>query len=85
LYIIFSYTVTQLFKISLGLNEYYSGDQIEKNEMNGACDMCGGQERCIQGLVETPEGKRPLGRPGRRCEDNIKMDLHEVGWGEGMA
>ena len=26
-----------------------------------------------------PEGKRPLGRPGRRCEDNIKMDLREVG------
>ena len=26
-----------------------------------------------------PEGKRPLGRPRRRCEDNIKMDLQEVG------
>ena len=26
-----------------------------------------------------PEGKRPLGRPRRRCEDNIKMDLREVG------
>jgi len=26
-------------------------------------------------LVGKPEGKRPLGRPGRRCEDNIKMDL----------
>ena len=30
-----------------------------------------------------PEGKRPLGRPRRRCEDNIKMDLEEVGWGCG--
>jgi hypothetical protein len=29
-------------------------------------------------LVEKPEGKRPLGRPKRRWEDNIKMDLHEV-------
>jgi len=28
-----------------------------------------------------PEGKRPLGRPRRRCEDNIKMDLQEVGCG----
>ena len=28
-----------------------------------------------------PEGKRPLGRPGRRWEDNIKMDLQEVGCG----
>jgi hypothetical protein len=29
-------------------------------------------------LVGKPEGKRPLGRPRRRWEDNIKMDLQEV-------
>jgi len=29
-------------------------------------------------LVGKPEGKRPLGRPRRRSEDNIKMDLQEV-------
>jgi len=27
-----------------------------------------------------PDGKRPLGRPTRRWEDNIKMDIQEVGW-----
>jgi hypothetical protein len=27
-------------------------------------------------------GKRPLGRPRRRCVDNIRMDLVEVGWGD---
>ena len=32
-------------------------------------------------LVWKPEGKRPLGRPRRRWEDNIKMDLREVGGG----
>jgi hypothetical protein len=32
-------------------------------------------------LVGKPEGKRPLGRPRRRWEDNIRMDLGEVGWG----
>ena len=32
-------------------------------------------------LVGKPEGKRPLGRPRRRSEDNIKMDLQEVGRG----
>jgi hypothetical protein len=32
-------------------------------------------------LVEKPEGRRQLGRPKRRWEDNIKMDLREVGWG----
>jgi hypothetical protein len=30
-------------------------------------------------LVGKPEGKRPLGRPGRRWIDNIKMDLLEIG------
>ena len=30
-------------------------------------------------FVEKPEGGRPLGRPRRRWEDNIKMDLQEVG------
>ena len=30
-------------------------------------------------LVGKPEGKKPLGRPRRRWEDNIKMDLQEVG------
>jgi hypothetical protein len=32
-------------------------------------------------LVGRPEGRRPLGRPRRRWEDNIKMDLQEVGRG----
>jgi hypothetical protein len=36
-------------------------------------------------LVGKPEGKRPLGRPRRRWEDNIKMDLKEVGCGGWMA
>jgi hypothetical protein len=31
-------------------------------------------------LVGKPEGKRPLGRPRRRWEDNIKMDVREMGW-----
>jgi hypothetical protein len=33
-------------------------------------------------LVGKPEGKRPLGRPRFRWEDNIKMDLREVGCGD---
>jgi hypothetical protein len=31
-------------------------------------------------LVEKPEGRRPLGRPCRRWEDNIKIYLREIGW-----
>jgi hypothetical protein len=34
-------------------------------------------------LVGKPEGKRPLGRPRRRWEDNMKMDFQEVGGGRG--
>jgi hypothetical protein len=34
-------------------------------------------------LVRKPEGKRTLGRPRRRWEDNIKIDLQEVGGGRG--
>jgi hypothetical protein len=34
-------------------------------------------------FVGKPEGKRPLGRPRHRWEDNIKMDLQEVGRGGG--
>jgi hypothetical protein len=35
-------------------------------------------------VVGKPEGKKPLGRPRRRWEDNIKMDLQEVGGGVGL-
>jgi len=42
-------------------------DQI-KNEMGRACDTFWGSVN------------RPLGKPGYRWEDNIKMDLQEVGW-----
>jgi hypothetical protein len=41
-----------------------------------------GEGRCAyRVLVGRPEGRRPLGRPRRRWEDNIKVDLQEVGWG----
>jgi hypothetical protein len=43
----------------------------------------GGGEGCIYYiLVGRPEGRRPLGRPRRRWEDNIKMDLREIGFGD---
>jgi hypothetical protein len=36
-------------------------------------------ERCLKGFGWRLEGKRPLGRPGRRWEDNIKLDPRKVG------
>jgi phage gp36-like protein len=41
-----------------------------------------GKERV---MVGKPEGKKPLGRPRRRCEVNIKMNLQEVGGGGGTG
>jgi hypothetical protein len=41
-----------------------------------------GEERKLyKVLVRKSEGKRPLGRPRRRWEDGIRMDLKETGWG----
>ena len=51
--------------------------------MGGECSKYGVEERCIQGFGGKPEGKRLFGRTRRRWEDNIKMDLQEVGC-EGM-
>jgi len=52
--------------------------------MGGACSTYGGDTRgAYRLLVGKPEDKRPHGRPRRRWEDNIKMDLQEVGWGGG--
>ena len=46
--------------------------------MGRTCSTYGAIQKHIV-LVGTPEGKRPLGRPRHRWEDNIKMDIREVG------
>jgi hypothetical protein len=44
-----------------------------------------GEGRNVYGvLAETPEGKRPLGRPRPRWDDGIKMDFKAVGWRYGV-
>jgi hypothetical protein len=40
-----------------------------------------GEKNAYWILVGKPEGKRPLGRPKCRWEDNIRMELREIGWG----
>ena len=46
--------------------------------MGRACSTCGERRGVYRVLVGKPEGKRPLGRPRPRWEDNIKMVLQEV-------
>jgi hypothetical protein len=48
--------------------------------MGRTCSIYKGEESCIQALVGKPE-RRPLGRLRLRWEDNIKMDLREMGEG----
>jgi hypothetical protein len=49
-----------------------AGNVARMGEMRGAYNI----------LVGRPEGRRPLGRPRRRWEDNIKMDLGEIVFGD---
>jgi len=51
---------------------------------DGTCSMHGVDESCIRNLVAKPEGVQPLGKPRRRCEDNIKLYIQEVGYGHGL-
>jgi hypothetical protein len=46
-----------------------------------SCTTFGEERKVNQVLVGKPEGKRPLGRPRRRWEDGIRMDLREIGLG----
>jgi hypothetical protein len=51
--------------------------------MDRACSKNGEKRNACRRLVGNPEGKRSLGRPGRRWADNIKMGLREIEW-DGM-
>jgi hypothetical protein len=46
----------------------------------GHLERTEGESNAYRVLVGQPEGNRPLGRSRRRWEDNIKMDLREIGW-----
>jgi len=54
--------------------------KIEKNRMGGACSTYGGVRRCIVCFRGNTCENEALGRPRPRWENNIKMDLQEVGW-----
>jgi hypothetical protein len=67
-------------------NLYSSPDiirQVKSRRMRWAWHVaCMGEERKVyKVLLGKPEGKRPLGRPRRRWEDGIRMDLGEIGFG----
>jgi hypothetical protein len=55
--------------------------QIKEDEMGRACSTNGEKRTAYRILVGNPEGNRPLGRPKHRWEDNIRINLREIGWG----
>jgi hypothetical protein len=57
--------------VSVLLTKYYSGEQIEKKEMDRPYSTHGF-------LVRKREGKRSLEKPRRRWKDNVKIDYQEV-------
>ena len=69
------------------LNDLYSSPNIVRVIKSRRIRWAGHLARMGEGrgmyrvLVGKPEGKRPLGRPRRRWEDNIKTDLQEIGCG----
>ena len=60
-------------------------NHIKNIEMGRACGTYGDKRGAYRVLVTRPEGKRQLSRSRCRWEDNIKMDLQEVGWGLGTG
>jgi hypothetical protein len=69
------------------LNDLYSSPNIiqvinlRRLRWAGHVARMGEERGAYRILVGRPEGRRPLGKPRHRWEDNIKMDLREVGWG----
>jgi len=59
-------------------------EQIKKNEMSCTCGAYGERRAVYRILVGELEGKRPLGRPRHRWENNIKINFQELGWEHGM-
>jgi hypothetical protein len=59
-------------------------DQIEENEMGGAYSKYGELKRYTEGFGGKTLGKIALGRPRSRWEDNIKMDIREMGKRHGL-
>jgi hypothetical protein len=64
------YSSPSIVRVIKGRRMRWAGHVTRMGKVRGAYNI----------LVGRPEGRRPLGRPGCRWEDNIKMDLREIGF-----
>jgi hypothetical protein len=66
------YSLPSIVRVIKARRMKWVGHVARMGEVRGAYNI----------LVGRPEGRRPLGRPRRRWEDNIKMNLREIGFGD---
>jgi hypothetical protein len=66
------YSLPSIVRVIKARRMRWAGHVARMGEVRGAYNI----------LVGRPEGRRPLGRPRRRWDDNIKMDLREIGFGD---
>jgi hypothetical protein len=66
------YSSPSIIRVIKAKRMIWAGHVARIGEVRGAYNI----------LVGRPDGRRPLGRPRRRLEDNIKMDLGEIGFGD---
>jgi hypothetical protein len=66
------YSSPSIVKVMKAKKMRWAGHVARMGEVRGAYNI----------LVRRPEGRRPLGRPRHRWDDNIKMDLWEIGFGD---
>jgi hypothetical protein len=65
------YSSSSIVRVIKARRMRWAGHVARMGEVRGACNI----------LVGSPEGRRPRGRPRRRWEDNIKIDLRKIGFG----
>jgi hypothetical protein len=71
----------RLHNVLVLFSKHILNDQIKEDEIGRACSTHGEKRNACRILVGKPDGKRPLERPRRRREDDIRIDLIEIGWG----
>jgi hypothetical protein len=75
------------YGLNVELHNLYSSPDIIRQIKSRRIRWAGHVARVGEGrkvyrvMVGKPEGNRPLGRPRRRWEDRVKMDIREIGWG----
>jgi hypothetical protein len=66
------YSSPSIIRVVKARRMRWAGHVARMGEVRGAYNI----------LIRRPEGRRPLGKPRRRWEDKIKMDLREIGFGD---